>query len=98
MSLRPSTVLNQNRDLIRRVTLSHRTVNPCVFGSVIHGNDTEASDLDLLVDPLPGATLFDLGAIQIELEESLGISIDLLIPGDIPKSFRDQVLQEAIPV
>lgn len=98
MSLRPSTVLNQNRDLIRRITLSHRTANPRVFGSVVHGNDTEASDLDLLVDPLPGATLFDLGAIQIELEASLGISIDLLIPGDIPKRFRDQVLREAVPV
>lgn len=98
MSLRPSTVLNQNRDLIRRIALSHRTANPRVFGSVVHGNDTESSDLDLLVDPLPGTTLFDLGAIQIELEESLGISIDLLIPGDLPIRFRDQVLREAIPV
>lgn len=98
MSLRPSTVLNQNRDLIRRITLSHRAVNPRVFGSVVHGNDTETSDLDLLVDPLPGATLFDLGAIQMELEASLGISIDLLIPGDLPMRFRNQVLREAIPV
>nr|WP_240481833.1 nucleotidyltransferase family protein [Dechloromonas denitrificans] len=98
MNLKPSTVLNQNRELIRQVVLSHRSNNPRVFGSVIHGTDTDTSDLDLLVDPLPGVTLFDLGAIQIELEESLGISVDVLTPKDLPKRFRDQVLGEALPV
>lgn len=98
MSTRPSTVLEQNRELIRRIISSHRTTNPRVFGSVVHGTDTESSDLDLLVDPLPDASLFDLGAIQIELEESLGVAVDLLTPGDIPKWFREEVLQEAIPV
>lgn len=98
MNRRPSEVLRQNRDLIRRVALLHRTENLRVFGSVLRGEDTETSDLDLLVDPLPGATLLDLGAIQIELEESLGISVDVLTPGDLPKKFRNQVLSEAVPV
>lgn len=53
MNPRPSTVLNQNRELIRRVVLCHRTRNPRVFGSIIRGTDTEFSDLDLLVDPYP---------------------------------------------
>lgn len=98
MKLKPSLALDQNRELIRSVALRHRTVNPRVFGSVIRGDDTESSDLDLLVDPLPGVTLFDLGAIQIELESSLGVSVDVLTPKDLPKSFREQVLGEAIPV
>ena len=98
MHRRPSEVLRQNRDFIRGVAMLHRTENLRVFGSVLHGDDTEASDLDLLVDPLPGATLLDLGAIQIELEESLGISVDVLTPGDLPKKFRNQVLSEAVPV
>ena len=98
MSLRPSLVLNQNRELIRHVVLSHHSINPRVFGSILRGTDTESSDLDLLVDPLPGTTLFDLGAIQIELEESLGVSVDVLTPKDLPLRFRDQVLGEAIPV
>jgi predicted nucleotidyltransferase len=98
MNIRPSSALNQNRELIRRVVLSHRTNNPRVFGSVVSGTDTENSDLDLLVDPLPGVTLFDLGAIQIELEASLGVSVDVLTPKDLPKKFREQVLGEAIPV
>ncbi|MDZ4255411.1 MAG: nucleotidyltransferase family protein [Sulfuritalea sp.] len=96
--MRPSTVLDQNRDLIRHIVLSHRSINPRVFGSVIRGTDTESSDLDLLVDPLPGVTLFDLGAIQMELEASLGVSVDVLTPKDLPMKFRNQVLAEAIPV
>jgi predicted nucleotidyltransferase len=98
MSFKPSTVLNQNRELIRQVVLSHRTINPRVFGSVMRGTDAESSDLDLLVDPLPGATLFDLGAIQIELQNSLGVSVDVLTPKDLPKKFRAQVLEGAAPV
>lgn len=98
MSRRPSEVLRDNRELIRRVAMLHRTENPRVFGSVLSGEDTDASDLDLLVDPLPGATLLDLGAIQIELQEQLGIPVDILTPGDLPRKFRNQVLLEAVAV
>ena len=69
--------------------------NPRVFGSVLRGEDSSDSDLDLLVDALPGATLLDLGAVQIELEELLGVSVDVLTPGDLPAKFRDQILKEA---
>ncbi len=69
-----------------------------MFGSVLRGEDRDGSDLDLLVDALPGATLFDLGGLQIELEELLGVPVDLLTPGDLPPKFRDQVLAEARPV
>lgn len=98
MSRRPSEVLREHRDLIRVVATRHRTENLRVFGSASRGEDTETSDLDLLVDPLPGATLLELGAIQVELEDSLGISVDVLTPGDLPKKFRDQVLSEAVPI
>ena len=69
-----------------------------VFGSALYGTDQEGSDLDLLVDALPGATLFDLGGLQDELEMLLGIHVDLLTPADLPVAFREQVLAEARPV
>jgi predicted nucleotidyltransferase len=68
------------------------------MGSVLHGNDTDASDLDLLVDPMPGATLFDLGGLQDELEQLLGVMVDVVTPRDLPERFRAQVLAEARPV
>jgi predicted nucleotidyltransferase len=51
-----------------------------------------------LVDALPGATLFDLGGLQVELEALLGIHVDVLTPGDLPPKFRAKVLAEAQPV
>ena len=98
MANQPSKMLQRHRDSIRRITTLHRTTNPRVFGSVLRGTDTPISDLDLLVDPLPGTTLLDLGAIQVELEEVLGVAVDVLTPGDLPEKFRAQVLKEAMPV
>jgi len=60
--------------------------------------DNDSSDLDLLVDALPGATLFDLGGLQDELEQLLGVPVDLVTPRDLPARFRDTVLSEARPV
>lgn len=96
--MRPSAALRLHRNDIRRVVEHHRTRNPRVFGSVLRDEDTDGSDLDLLVEPLPGITLLDLGAIQVELEEILGIHVDVLTPGDLPARFRAQVLKEAVPV
>lgn len=96
--MKPSVALQIHRGLIRTVVGRYRAKNPRVFGSVLHGVDKEGSDLDLLVEPMQGATLFDLGAIQIELEEQLGVSVDVLVPNDLPIQFRDAVLSEALPV
>lgn len=96
--MRPSTVLALKRSAIREAASRFHTANPRVFGSVLRGTDLDGSDLDLLVDPLPGATLFDLGGLQAELEDLLGVHVDLLTPGDLPPKFRDQVLAEAQPV
>lgn len=96
--MRPSVVLEMNRMAVREAVDRFRTANPRVFGSVLHGTDQEDSDLDLLVDALPGATLFDLGGLQAELESLLGIQVDLLTPTDLPPKFRAKVLAEALPV
>ncbi|NDC43136.1 MAG: nucleotidyltransferase [Chitinophagia bacterium] len=74
------------------------TANPRLFGSVLHGNDHDGSDVDLLVDALPGTTLFDLGGLQIELETLLGLPVDLKTPGDLPPNIRAKILAEAQPV
>ena len=52
--MKPSQVLDLHREAIRRIVLANDALNPRVFGSVIHGHDTEHSDLDLLVDPIKG--------------------------------------------
>jgi uncharacterized protein len=96
--MKPSAALDLKRDTVRATVSRFRAANPRVFGSVLHGTDQDGSDLDLLVDALPGATLFDLGGLQMELEDMLGVAVDLLTPGDLPPRFRERVLAEAAPV
>jgi len=96
--MRPSVVLDMKRGAVREAVSRFPTVNPRVFGSVLHGTDLDGSDLDLLVDALPGATLFDLGGLQDELETLLGVHVDLLTPADLSPKFRAEVLAEAQPV
>lgn len=96
--MRPSTALECNRAAVREAAGRFRASNPRVFGSVLHGTDTDESDLDLLVDALPGATLFDLGGLQVELEQILSVHVDLRTPADLPRRFRERVLAEARPV
>jgi predicted nucleotidyltransferase len=96
--MKPSIALALKRDAVRDAPRRFRAANPRVFGSVVHGTDRDGSDLDVLVDALPGATLFDLGGLQAELEDLLGVSVDLVTPADLPAKIRRQVLAEALPV
>ncbi len=96
--MKPSQALQLNRVAVREIALRHHVRNIRVFGSVLRGEDTDDSDLDLLVDPTPETTLMDIGAIRYELRKLLGFSVDVLTPNALPDSFRDQVLTEAVPV
>lgn len=96
--MKPSEALAVHRADIRRVVESHRARNARVFGSVAHGDDTEDSDLDILIDPTPDTTLFDIGAIRHGLLQLLGVPVDVLTPKALPEEFRAIVLAEAVPV
>ena len=96
--MKPSQALTENRVAIRNIVASHCALNARVFGSVAKGTDTEESDLDILVDPTPDATLFDIGAIRYKLRTLLGVQVDVLTPNALPVSFRASVISEAVPV
>lgn len=96
--MKPSDVLRQRVDTIREAATRFHVRNPRVFGSILHGTDKDGSDLDLLVDPQPGTTLFDLGGLQVELEDMLGVPVDVVTPGDLPARIRAQVIAEARPL
>lgn len=85
--MKPSQALQAHRAAIRNVVESHRASNARFFGSVLHGDDHEGSDLDILIDPTSNTTLFDLAAIQVELEKLLGVSVDVLTPKSLPDKF-----------
>jgi uncharacterized protein len=96
--MKPSLALHAHRDEVKEIVLSHRVKNVRVFGSVLFGEDTDDSDLDLLVDPTPDTTLMDIGAIRYKLRNLLGVPVDVLTPKALPVTFRDRVINEAQPL
>ena len=93
--MRPSESLLRHRDAVLAIARKHGTENLRVFGSVGRREDREASDIDLLVDPLPGTTLLDLIGLENELSALLEAKVDLLTPRGLSKYIRDDVLREA---
>jgi predicted nucleotidyltransferase len=97
--MRPSDVLERKRSLIREVTARHNAANPRVFGSVARGEDRLDSDLDILVDALPGSSLMTLGGLQSALEDlAEGVPVHLVTTSEIPQKHRGRILAEARPI
>jgi hypothetical protein len=93
--MKPSIALQQHRDAIRQIVERHHAKNPRIFGSALHGQDTDESDLDILIDTTEETSLFDIGAIRVELMELLGVEVDVLTPGALPDRWKIEVLNEA---
>lgn len=96
--MKPSIALDAHREEIRALVGKYRTSNPRIFGSVARGEDGEGSDIDILVDALPGATLLDLGGLQYDLQQLLGVKVDLLTPQELPRREKSTILAEAMSV
>ena len=93
--MKPSAALAANRAEIHRIVHMNHAMNARVFGSVLHGEDTENSDLDLLVDTTPQTSLLDIARIKKRLQSVLGVPVDVLTPKALPEKFRAIVLAEA---
>lgn len=93
--MKPSVAYQQHREAIRQIVERHHAGNPRIFGSVLHGLDTDESDLDILIDTTDETSLFDIGAIRAELTELLGVEVDVLTPGALPDRWKQEVMREA---
>jgi predicted nucleotidyltransferase len=96
--MKPSESLHKHRDAVLALAASIGAGNVRVFGSVLHGQDTDGSDIDLLVDVPKGTTLLDMARLQSAIEKELGVPVDVLTAGDLPVKFRHVVLREARPL
>lgn len=96
--MRPSEVLNKNRQAIREATKRFNAANPRVFGSVARGEDRVSSDIDIIVDTLPETTLLDLGGLQDALETLLEAKVDLVTSKGIRSAMKERILAEARPI
>ena len=90
--------LRRRRRAIVDLAARHGARNVRVFGSVARGEDTSRSDIDLLVDLDDGVGLVALAALERELAEVLGTTVDVVPADTLKRGIRDEVLAEAIPL
>ena len=96
--MRPSEALAIHRTELRQLVRRHNLTLARVFGSVLTGTDTEESDLDLLVEPAAGTTLFTLARVELQAEALLGVPVSVLTPKCLSVKFREKVLRQAQPL
>lgn len=78
----PSQLLHIHRKEISEILERYPMIsNVRIVGSVARGEDTESSDIDLLVDTAPGTTLFDIGGLHEDLVDLLGVPVDIISSG-----------------
>lgn len=88
--------LRRHRRRMNDTAAQRGATNLRVFGSVARGEDTEVSDIDLLVDLAPGTGLLGLIGLQRELAQLLGKDVDLVPAAGLKADVREVVLAEAI--
>ncbi len=65
-----------------------------LFGSVARGEENKKSDIDLLIEPAKGTTLFDMAGMQIDLQNSLKKSVDLVTYGSVNPMLKNRILRD----
>ena len=98
VAYRGSMKVSVHRDAIRRLAAQHGARDVRVFGSVARDQARSDSDLDVLVTMEPGRTLFDLIALEQDLEELLGRPVDVVSEAGLSPYLRNGILADAVAV
>lgn len=96
--MRPSEALAAQRERVFGIVAARGARNVRVFGSVLKGLDREGSDLDLLVDLPPGTSLLRIVGLQLDIEDALGVKVDLCAERDLHPALKERILAEARPL
>ncbi len=90
--------LRARRDEILALASERGARNVRVFGSVARGDADGRSDVDFLVDMEKGKSLFDMGGLLMDLQDLLGIEVDVVTEKGLRERIRSRVLDEAKPL
>lgn len=90
--------ISEHRNEILALAKKHGAENVRVFGSVAKGNESEMSDLDLLVTLGEKRSPFFPGGLKADLEDLLLCEVDIVTENGLHKLIRKQILLEAKPI
>jgi predicted nucleotidyltransferase len=91
-------LLRDKREEILRLCARHGAHNVRVFGSFVHGEASDQSDIDFLVEFEPGRSLLDQAGLVLDLEELLARKVDVVTEGGLYWLLRRRILKEARPL
>jgi uncharacterized protein len=97
-SMKPSTSIAKHGDEVREILERAGMRDAKVFGSTARGEDTDDSDLDILVEAPPGTSLYDLARVEIQLEELLGCRVEVLTEGFLAPDVAENVETDLAPI
>ena len=80
------------------VLRKHGVRRASLFGSISRGEETEKSDIDILVEFEGRKSLLDLAELKIELEEKLKRRVDVLTYKSIHPLLRERILSEKVDI
>ncbi|MBP0022248.1 MAG: nucleotidyltransferase family protein [Cyanobacteria bacterium SBLK] len=91
--------LQEQREAIAEIAAKHGAFNVRVFGSVARGEETENSDIDLLIDyDLAKTSPWFPGGLLMDLQDLLHCQVDIVTEKGLSPLIRERVLQEAQPL
>ena len=96
--MRPSQALASKRADILALAAARGATRMRVFGSVANGLDHEGSDIDLLVDVPDGTSLLRIVGLQLEIEDTLGVKVDLCTERELHPDLKQRILAQARPL
>ena len=93
--MRPSVALASHRQHVLALAAAQGARNLRVFGSAAQGLDHDGSDLDLLVDLPPGTSLLQIVGLQLDIEDALGVKVDLCTERELHPALKQRILAQA---
>ena len=85
-----------HREAVLAISARHHAHNVRLFGSVVRGTETPASDVDFLIDFDENAHSLDILALGCDLEEVLGVKVDVCTPRGLRSFAKDEIFAGAV--
>lgn len=86
--------LEEVKKLAISILKAHKIKKAAVFGSFARGDFDDKSDVDILIEPPEGFSLFDLAGLHLDLEDTLGRKVDVVIYNSINPLIKGRVMKE----
>ena len=90
--------IEKYKEILLEILKKHEVKKAFLFGSIVREEMTMDSDIDLIIEFKGDKSLLDLATLQIELEETLKLKVDILTYNSIHPLLKDQILAEQVEI